>query len=286
MSNNFYTLITGASEGFGKALAIECARRRMNLILVALPGVELHRVADFIKSKYPVDVVCIEKDLCIDGSCLEVFHVADARGLQVNVLLNNVGIGTTGLFADTTIEEYEKQIKLNVLATTVITRLFLDMLKRNSPSHILNIGSLASFFPLPKKQVYGATKSYIYYFSECLRAELKKDKVNVSLLCPGVMKTNKAVTSIIQNSHYLLRRSCIEPGKLAPFVIDEMFKRKKRIISGKLNKGYVMLYSILPGFIKSIITNCTMKKLTSHTLTADFSNKSFRFEADKACQHL
>ncbi|MEI9944227.1 MAG: SDR family NAD(P)-dependent oxidoreductase [Chitinophagaceae bacterium] len=164
MHNNFYTLITGASEGFGKALAIECAQREMNLILVALPGPELHPLADFIRRNYCVDVVSIEKDLCEDESCSGLFNEINALKLRVNMLINNAGIGSTVPFADGNVSMYEKQIKLNVLATTLITRLFLGMLKQNSPSHILNVGSLASFFCLPKKQVYAATKSFVYLF--------------------------------------------------------------------------------------------------------------------------
>ncbi len=265
MLDQVYTLITGASEGFGKALAIECARRKMNLILVALPGVELQQLVDFIKCRYAVLVTGIEKDLCKEDSCVEVFDEVNALGLQVNMLFNNAGVGSTSLFEEGSIILYERQIKLNVLATTLITRLFLDMLKQNSPSYILNVGSLASYFPLPKKQVYGATKSFIYYFSKCLRKELKKDKIFVSVLCPGPMNTNITVQLMIKKGNYLIRNSCIDPEKVARMVIDGILKRKEVIIPGKLNKCYVLVFSILPDFIKSIITNRSMKKLNSVT---------------------
>ena len=84
------------------------------------------------------------------------------------MLINNAGIGSTIPFGEGSLELYEKQIKLNVLATTIITRLFLDNFERNTPSYILNVGSMASFFFLPKKQVYGGTKSYIHFFSKSL----------------------------------------------------------------------------------------------------------------------
>src|SRR6185503_15184219 len=126
-----YTLITGASEGLGKALAIECAGRKMNLILVALPGPELNSLAGFIQANYFVEVISIEKDLCKDQSCIELFNEVSALGLDVSILINNAGIGSTMLFEEGSITLYEKQIKLNVLATTLITRLFLATLKRN-----------------------------------------------------------------------------------------------------------------------------------------------------------
>src|SRR5215212_5642183 len=103
-----YTLITGASEGLGKALAIECARRQMNLILVALPGPELHSLSDFIRRNFSVDVVAIEKDLCRDESCVTLFNEVTALNLSVNMLINNAGIGSTVLFEEGTVSLYEK----------------------------------------------------------------------------------------------------------------------------------------------------------------------------------
>jgi len=194
MNSKFYTLITGASLGFGKVLAEECARRNMNLILVALPGESLHELATTIKNTYAVDVVAIEKDLCRDLSCQDLFHEVNESGLQINMLINNAGVGGTQFFHDGTITGYEEQIRLNVLATTVITHLFIGMLKRNAPSYILNVGSLASFFSLQKKQVYGATKSFILYFSKSLRRELQSENVFVTAVCPGGMFTNDTVT--------------------------------------------------------------------------------------------
>ena len=263
MNNNqtTYTLITGASEGLGKALAIECAHRKMNLVLVALPGPELYSLAGFIKRNYYVDVISIEKDLCKDESCIELFNEVSALNLPVNVLINNAGIGSTMLFEEGSIKLYEKQIKLNVLATTLITRLFLETLKRNSRSYILNVGSMASFFYLPKKQVYGATKSFIYFFSRVLREELKKDNVQVSVLCPGGMNTSLALTLMNKTGNYLSRLSIMDPEEVVPLAIDGLLKGKKVIIPGKMNQFFMLLDKILPEGFKKILTGNTMKKI-------------------------
>ena len=92
MSKNLYTLITGASEGFGKALATECASRKMNLILVALPKSGLCLLANTIKKEHNVDVIVIEKDLSIEENCIKVFKQVDKLQLPVNMLINNVVI--------------------------------------------------------------------------------------------------------------------------------------------------------------------------------------------------
>ena len=256
-------MITGASEGFGKALAIECARRKMNLVLVALPGPELHSLSNFIKRNYPVDVITIEKDLCKDEGCIEVYNEITALNLEVNMLINNAGIGSTAFFEEGTINLYEKQIKLNVLATTLITRLFLKMLKRNKHSYILNVGSMASFFYLPKKQVYGATKSFIYSFSKSLRKELRKDKVHVSVLCPGGMNTNLPLTLMNKTGSWFSRLSVMNPEEVVPIAIDGLLKRKEVIIPGRVNNFFMLLDKVLPAVIKKLITGYGMKKLSS-----------------------
>lgn len=264
MRNNCYTLITGASEGLGKALAIECARRNMNLILVALPGQELYSLAHLIKDNFSVHVFCIGKDLCRDKSCIELYEEVTALNLEVNMLINNAGIGSTVLFEEGSPNLYEKQIKLNVLATTLLTRLFLKTLQRNKQSYILNVGSMASFFYLPKKQVYGATKSFIYFFSKSLRKEVRKSNVHVSVLCPGGMNTNLALTLMNKTGNCLSRLSVMDPEQVVPIALDGLLKGKEVIIPGKLNNFFMLLDKVLPELIKKIITSYGMNRL-NHT---------------------
>ena len=138
---------------------------------------------------------------------------------------------------------------------------FLKTLQRNGHSYILNVGSMASFFYLPKKQVYGATKSFIYFFSKSLRKELRKSNVHVSVLCPGGMNTNLALTLMNKTGNCLSRLSVMNPEDVVPVAIDGLLRGKEVIIPGKLNKFFMLLDKILPELIKKIITNQGMKKL-------------------------
>ena len=260
-----HTLITGASEGFGKALALECASRKMNLILVALPGPEIYYLADFIKRNYKVDVIAIEADLTIEENCIMVFKQVQELGIAVNMLINNAGLGGTMLFSEGSIAFYQKQIKLNITATTLLTHLFLDMLKSNGPSYILNVGSLSSYFFLPKKQVYGATKSFIYSFSKCLRNELHKDEISVSIICPGNMNTNISVTQLLKTSGWLSRHSVMNPEDVAPIAIDGLLNKREVIIPGRINKMFLLLNQLLPSIIKKMIISYQMKNIKSVT---------------------
>lgn len=254
-ARNNYALITGASDGFGKALAIECARQHINLVLVALPGPELFQLSSFIRRNFFVDVKNFEKDLTQEQQCYQLYQEIIAQNIPINILINNAGMGNTGLFTDSSPSFFTKQIKLNVLATTLITNLLVSELKRNGPSHILNVGSLCSFFYLPQKQIYGGTKSFIYFFSKSLRCELKKDGVSVSVVCPGGMNTNFQVSLLNRNANFFSRLSILNPEQVAPFVIEKMLKGQEVIIPGVLNRFTLILDKLLPSFIKKIITN-------------------------------
>ena len=98
-SKNTFTLITGASEGLGKALAIECAKRKMNLILVALPGPELETLVDNLMTKYQISVNYFPADLLKKEAPRQLYEWVIEQGLSVNMLINNVGVGYAGRFS-------------------------------------------------------------------------------------------------------------------------------------------------------------------------------------------
>jgi short-subunit dehydrogenase len=261
MQNRVYTLITGASEGLGKAFAFECAQRKMNLILVALPGPELRSLVNFIQKNYEVEVIGIEKDLSREENCVALINEINILNLQVNILINNVGVGGTFFFEKGNIQFYEKLIRLNVLATTLITRLLLDNLKKCEESYILNVGSMAGFFYLPKKHVYGASKAFIYSFSRSLQAELKKDNIHVTVLCPGGLNTSTSITLMNKTLKGLAKWSVMNPEDVAPIAINGLLKKKKVIVPGKINRFLLFLDKVIPSPIKQRMINNNMKKL-------------------------
>ncbi|RYD78775.1 MAG: SDR family NAD(P)-dependent oxidoreductase, partial [Sphingobacteriales bacterium] len=131
-----YTLITGASEGLGKAFALECARRGHNLVLVALPGKELDNLRKLICENYRVKVFIIPQDLSAENSAATIYQQLLDQDIMVDILINNAGIGNTGLFTEEQTIFFEKQIRINVLATTTLTHCLLPMLKQSSQAHI------------------------------------------------------------------------------------------------------------------------------------------------------
>jgi uncharacterized protein len=253
---NQYALITGASEGLGKFLVIECAKRQMNLVLIALPGSGLACLRSYLIKRFSIDVVCIEQDLSQESGCYELYERVKKEGISVSVLINNAGSGGTFSFDEKEAAFYSKLISLNVITPTLLCRLFLDDLKRNAPSYIMNVGSLAGMFALPNKQVYGGTKSYVVSFSKSLRRELKKDQVAVSVLCPGGMNTSWRLTMENRMMRtWISRQSVMEPSDVAAIGIRKMLRGKQLIITGFWNHCFLFLNRVAPETIKEFLMN-------------------------------
>jgi short-subunit dehydrogenase len=256
-----YTLITGASEGLGKSIALECASRGLNLILVALPGIELYHLASHIRNKYGVKVCEIEMDLALPENYHKLFEMVTRNNISVNMLINNAGIGGTNFFDECSLERWQKQIQVNISATVALTYLFLPLLKQYERSYILNVSSLCVFFFLPKKQVYGATKSFIRFFSKALRKELLNSGTTVSVVYPGPVNTNPLLYLINRAGSWLGRTAAMNPNRVAKITIDQLFRRKEKIIPGKLNRLFLFTDKLLPAFIKNKITGRQMNRI-------------------------
>ena len=131
----------------------------------------------------------------------------------------------------------------------------MDDFKKNSPSGILNVSSMASFFHLPKKQVYGGTKAYLLSFSKSLRKELKQHAISVSIVCPGGMNTTTKLCLQNRRLNGISRQSILDPEEAAKITLNDFNKGKELIIPGKINKLFMFLDSILPAGIKNRLTS-------------------------------
>jgi short-subunit dehydrogenase len=241
---------------------LECATRGFNLVLVALPGSHLQHLSQFIAARYGVQVLPIEKDLSEERSCYELQQEVAERGIGIQVLINNAGLGGTYFFDDRPPDYYSYVIRLNVMTPTLLCRLFLPQLRQHAKSYILNISSLASFFYLPRKQVYGGTKAYILMFSKCLRQELKEDGVSVSVLCPGGVNTNWKLTLQHRTTdNWLCRQSFMNPDAVAAIAIRKMLAGSEVIIPGRCNKLFQWCNCVIPAYLKNLFINRQMKKL-------------------------
>ncbi|MCH4553617.1 SDR family NAD(P)-dependent oxidoreductase [Aestuariibaculum lutulentum] len=260
-----YSLITGASQGFGKAMALEFAKREMNLILVALPNSGLKKVSNFIEQHLQVRVHCLEFDLSFTESCYAVARYIETHNLPVKYLVNNAGVLSRGLFSGLDENYILKQIDVNVMTPTLLIKLLLANLKRNAPSGILNISSMASFFALPKKQVYGGTKAYLTSFSRSLAKELKPDNVSVTIICPGGLNTTTRLCYQNRLMGWVTRQSVLNPEDAATIAVEALLKGKAMVVPGFINKCLMVLDKLLPEIIKDKLAEREINKLPVST---------------------
>ncbi|RYG22250.1 MAG: SDR family NAD(P)-dependent oxidoreductase, partial [Chitinophagaceae bacterium] len=206
-----------------------------------------------------VKVTTFEKDLTQSLSYTHIFTELTVKGLTADILINNVGLGNWSWFDQKSINFYKIQIDLNITSTVLLCRLFLDQIDKQNQSYILNVGSLGGRFIVPKKQVYGATKSFISYFTKCLQLEQAGSNVKISLLSPGGINTKPELLVLNHSLKGVSRATILEPDEVARIAINGLLKGKREIIPGLLNKVLCVLNHLIPAFLQELIIKQQLK---------------------------
>lgn len=240
-------LITGASSGIGQELAKLFAQDGYDLVLVGRSDDKLDRLGDVFKSNYGTQqVTVITKDLSEEDSAQDVYNQVRAKGITVDVLVNDAGVGLYGLFGtDTDWQREKSMIHLNVLALTQLTKLFLaDMLARNS-GRILNLASLLSITPAPLMAVYAGTKAYVYNFTQSLVNELKDSDVTITALLPNATDTDFFNKAGAENTK--VTDEVQDPVMVAKAGYDALMAGKSKVVPGGFkNKSYEVMAYVAP----------------------------------------
>jgi short-subunit dehydrogenase len=183
-------LITGATSGIGFQLAKLFAKDHFDLILVARHEGSLIETAEQLKKDGAGRISIIPKDLSVPGSAAEVYGETKALDIQVDILVNDAGVGLHGEFAENDLETELRIIQLNITSMVHLTKLYVrDMLTMNG-GKILQLASIASYQPTPLLAVYAASKAFILSFSDALASELKDTGVTVTSLIPAATDTD------------------------------------------------------------------------------------------------
>jgi short-subunit dehydrogenase len=183
-------LITGASAGIGREFARQLAPRAASLILVARREARLNELRDELLSRNPnLSVRVRVVDLCDNLQIGELVRWLEQEKIDIDLLINNAGVGDYGSFATSDPERDNQIIQVNIVALTLLTRRLLPQMVARKRGTILNVSSSAGFLPIPGMAVYAATKAYANSFSEALGAELRGTGVTVTALCPGPVHT-------------------------------------------------------------------------------------------------
>src|SRR5215470_7867421 len=183
-------LITGASAGIGREFARQLAGRAKSLILVARREQRLDELCHELNQHYPNVAVSVRRtDLADLARLHELLAWLDRGGIDVDLLINNAGLGDSGDFATSDRIRNEQMIVVNIVALTALSRHLLPRMIASGRGGILNVSSSAGFLPIPEFAVYAATKAYVTSFSEALRVELRRTGISVCALCPGPVHT-------------------------------------------------------------------------------------------------
>ena len=183
------TLITGASAGLGAEFARQFAARRHDLVLIARREQALSELAAQLRSAHGVTVTVIAQDLSLPDSAAELHSRTSDLGIEVDVLVNNAGFGTHGNLIDADPARLASEIQLNCGTLVGLTQRYLPQMRSRGRGTIINIASTASFQPVPRMAVYGATKAFVLSFTEAVWAEEKKHGIRVLAVCPGATAT-------------------------------------------------------------------------------------------------
>jgi uncharacterized protein len=246
MNTKGCALVTGSSQGLGKAIAEELAGRGMNLVLVALPRTGLPEVAEVIRLSYGIEVTPWEADLTDGDGLRTLVDWINSENLPISLLVNNAGTGYNSLFRESSLEQNDATIELNVLALVRLTHLLLPRLVSRHGAHILNVASLAAYFPMPYMPVYSPSKTFVVNFSLALREELRETGVNVSVLCPNGIRTNSSCRLRIDAQGFAGRITCSYPDEVARYAVGKLLHGRAVIVPGWVNRVLQVVGRLVP----------------------------------------
>lgn len=216
-------VITGASSGIGLAYAEEFAKRGSNLVLVARSKDALEKLGAALEKTHGVRVHVVPQDLSQVSAGSELMAKLEKLGVSTDILVNNAGFGTNKRVAKEDRLKVQQEIVLNVVTLVDLTTAILPTLLKKNSGAIINIGSTASFQPVPGLAVYAATKAFVRSFTEALWAEVRGSKVKVLAIHPGATETE-----------FFKVAGAKPAGKLAPVstVVSATFKALESAKSG------------------------------------------------------
>lgn len=246
-------LITGASSGIGYEFSKLFAEKGYNLVITARREERLSE----LKNIYPEnDIEIISCDLSKEGSSEYLYNEIKKRNIKINILINNAGFGLFGEFQESDIVKEQEMINLNIKTLMELTKFFSkDMLVENF-GKILNVASIAAFQPGPYMSVYYASKAFVLSFSEAVRNELRKTGVNISVLCPGPVKTEFEKSADLEKSKLFSILKPVDAKKVAQKGYEGLYRNKAIIIPGFFNKTAVFMSRFIP---RGIIVNMARK---------------------------
>lgn len=237
-------LITGASSGFGWEMAHILSDMGYDIVAVA----RRRELLEKLQSELGTDVEVVTCDVSNPDECMAL----EPYAADVDILINNAGFGVFGKFTSTSLNDELRMLDTNVRAVHILTKLFYKKFMERGYGRILNVASLASFFPGPLFASYYATKAYVLRLSQSLAEEARREgkDVQISVLCPGPAHTGFGDVAKLNfgtgNEGAIAGAVVLSGRKVSEYAIKKMMKGKQVIVPGAIMRIAVFMRHLLP----------------------------------------
>jgi short-subunit dehydrogenase len=254
--NRPLALVTGASSGIGAELARELARHGHDLVLTARTLAPMERLAAELAA-HGAGTVVIAADLGQPGGAAALANAIEARGLVVDVLVNNAGLGAVGRLHQMDPQRIGEMLQVNIVALTELTRMLLPGMVARRRGKVMLVSSTAGFQPGPGMAVYFATKAYVLSFGEAMAYELRGTGVTVTVLCPGATATN---FFRVAGADHGASRPMMSAATVARLGYHGLKAGRRVVITGLLNRIVALGGRFAPHTISLPITKSLMAR--------------------------
>ena len=255
--SNKIVWITGASSGIGKALALELSNKNARLILSSRKQSDLELVKSSCKHPENVKIVTLdlEKLDTLESKTKEAIKAFGA----VDILVNNGGISQRSLAAETSLDVDKRIMDINYLGTVALTKHLIPHFQYRKSGHFVVTTSIVGKIGTPLRSSYAASKHALHGFFDSLRAELFKDNIAVTLVCPGFVKTNISLNALTgdgspQEKMDIATNNGIEPSRFAKLMARAIANKKEEVyIAGAKEKLGVYVKRFFPKVLSIMI---------------------------------
>jgi uncharacterized protein len=237
-------LVTGASSGIGEAFAKRLAAEGHDLVLVARSEKALHELCDGLMLDHGITAHYLVADLTEADADSQVFDETERHGFEIDILINNAGVGSGGDFALLDLDRELRMIDLNISALVALTHRYLAGMRRRKKGTIVNVSSAAGFQPIPFMATYAATKAFVTSFSEAIAEENRRYGIHVMALCPGSTQTNFFAAAGIDRPIQVKGQQTAE--EVVETAMRAMSLGRSRVVSGFANKIGAVLGQHVP----------------------------------------
>ncbi len=248
--------ITGASSGIGEALARKVAEAGAKVIISARRASELEAVRS--RCPRPDDVFVLPLDVAETDRADEFVKKAIAAFGQVDVMVHNAGIGQRSLVVEAPLAEDRRVMEVNYFGVVALTKALLPSMIFRKSGHFVVVSSVVGYVGTPYRSAYAASKHALHGFFESLRAEVFKDDIAVTIVCPGFVATDIAVKAVARagggDAEQAEQRTKanahgISPEACAAVIVRGIEKKTREVYVGGKEIAGIYLRRYVPGVL-------------------------------------